>query len=135
MNEIRKVFETKDFVINTNIVKGISSIDITLDEFLLILYFINVSYSLNTEDIKEKLGFDEEKVVNTFSSLLNKKYIEMVVDNKNGEVIERIKLDAFYDRLAFNKKENKTDSDLYGFFERELGRTLSSFEYELKING
>ena len=131
MNEIRKVFETKDFVINTNIVKGISSIDITLDEFLLILYFINVSYSLNTEDIKEKLGFDEEKVVNTFSSLLNKKYIEMVVDNKNGEVIERIKLDAFYDRLAFNKKENKTDSDLYGFFERELGRTLSSFEYEL----
>ena len=131
MKDFRKDFETKDFVINTNIIKNISSLDISLDEFLLILYFINVSSYLNTEDIKEKLGFDEEKAFNTFSSLLNKKYIEMVVNNKNGEVIEQIKLDPFYDRLVFNKKEENHESDIYSIFEKELGRTLSSFEYEL----
>ena len=130
MSELRSVFETKDFIINNNIVKNISNLDISLDEFLLILYFINVSSFLNTEDIKDKLGFDEEKVFNTFSSLLNKKLIEMDVSNKNGEVIEKIKLDPLYDRLAFSTKEEKS-SDIYSVFESELGRTLSSYEYEL----
>ena len=136
MSDLRKDFETKDFVVNSNIIKNISALDINLDEFLLILYFINVSLYLDTEDIKNKLGFNEEKAFNTFSSLLNKKYIEMDVSNKNGEVIEKIKLDPLYDRLVFsvNNENSSTTSDIYGFFERELARTLSSFEYELINN-
>jgi len=130
MSDLRKVFETRDFIINNNIIKNISNLDINLDEFLLILYFLNVSLFLDTEDIKDKLGFEDEKIFNTFSSLLNKKLLEMDVSNKNGEVVEKIKLDPLYDRLAFSvKTENQTD--IYSFFERELGRTLSSFEYEL----
>ena len=131
MSELRSLFENKDFVINSNIIKSISEIDITLDEFLLVLYFINVSCNLDTEDIKDKLGFSEEKAFNTFSSLLNKKYIEMIVTNKNGEVDERISLNPLYDRLVLNKKTESNESDIYALFERELGRTLSSFEYEL----
>ena len=130
MSDLRKVFQTKDFIVNANVIKNISSLDINLDEFLLVLYFINVSSYLNNEDIKDKLGFDDDKIFNTFSSLLNKKFIEMDVSNKNGEVIEKIKLDPVYDRLAFSVKEEK-NTDIYGVFERELGRTLSSFEYEL----
>ena len=130
MSEARKVFETKDFIVNSNIIKNISNLNITLDEFLLLLYFINVSCFLNTDDIKDKLGFDEDKVVSTFSSLLNKKLIEMDVSNKNGEVIEKIKLDVLYDKLALSTKEEKT-TDIYNVFERELGRTLSSYEFEL----
>lgn len=132
MSDLRNIFTSRDFVINSNIVKCISSIDITLEEFLLVLYFINISSLLNTDDIKEKLGFDDEKIFNTFTSLINKKYIEMVVTNNNGEVIEQIKLDPLYDRLAFNKKTENVDSkDIYAMFESELGRTLSSFEYEM----
>lgn len=132
MSDLRKIFETKDFIVNANIIKNINHLDINLDEFLLILYFINISCDLNTEDIKEKLGFDEEKAINTFSSLVNKKYIEMVVTNKNGEVIEQIKLDPFYDRLVLNSDNEKNNqSDIYSLFEREFARPLSSFEYEL----
>ena len=131
MSDLRSLFENKDFVINSNIIKCISEVDITLDEFLLILYFINISCSLDTEDIKNRLGFSEEKAVNTFSSLLNKKYIEMMVSNKNGEVEEKISLNPLYDRLALNKKVESNETDIYALFERELGRTLSSFEYEL----
>ncbi len=132
MSDLRNIFTSRDFVINSNIVKCISSIDITLEEFLLVLYFINISSLLNTDDIKEKLGFDDEKIFNTFTSLINKKYIEMVVTNNNGEVIEQIKLDRLYDRLALNKKTENVDSkDIYAMFESELGRTLSSFEYEM----
>ncbi len=131
MSDLRKIFESKDFVINSNIIKCISNIDITLDEFLLLLYFINVSCYLNTEDIKSKLGFSDEKVFNTFNSLLNKKYIEMQVLHKNSEVIETVKLDPFYDRLALNKETEKDNSDIFAIFESELGRVLSSFEYEM----
>ncbi len=131
MSDLRNIFESKDFVINSNIVKCISEIDITLDEFLLILYFINVSCYLNTEDIQNKLGFSEEKIIKTFSSLLNKKYIEMQVTNKKDEVIEKIVLDPFYDRLALNKKTTNENTDIYALFEKEIGRTLSSFEYEM----
>ena len=131
MNDLRKAFESNDFIINNNVVKCISNLDITLDEFLLILYFTNVSLYLDTNDIKEKLGFDEEKIFNTFSSLLNKKYIEMDVTDKNGEIIEKIKLDPLYDRLVLNKQTESDNTDIYAIFERELGRTLSSFEYEL----
>ena len=131
MSDLRKIFESKDFVINSNIVKSISTIDITLDEFLLVLYFINISCYLDTENIKDKLGFDDEKTYNTFSSLLNKKYIEIEVTNNNSGVLEKVKLEPLYDRLALNKKIETNETDLYSLFERELGRTLSSFEYEL----
>lgn len=131
MSDLRNIFTSKDFLINSNVIKCISNIDITLDEFLLVLYFINVSSYLDTNDIKEKLGFSEDKVFNTFTSLINKKYIEMNVINKNGEVIETINLDPLYDRLALNKKVEEPSSDIYALFEQELGRTLSSFEYEI----
>ena len=131
MSDLRSVFETKDVVINSNIVKCISQLDITLDEFLLILYFINVSSNLDTDDIKKKLGFDDDKAFNTFSSLVNKKYIEMVVTNENGKVNERVNLEPLYDRLALNNKVETNESDIYALFESEFGRTLSSFEYEL----
>ena len=131
MGDLRNSFITKDFVINSNIVKCINKIDITLNEFLLILYFINVSLNLDIEDIKEKLGFDEDTVMETFSSLLEKKYIEVVVKNKKDEVIEQINLDAFYDRLALNKKTEDKSVDIYALFEREFGRILSSYEYDL----
>ncbi len=131
MSDLRNMFTSKDFVVNNNIIKCISNIDITLDEFLLILYFINVSEYLDVNSISKVLGFDEKKAVDTFSSLLNKKYIEMNVINKNGEVIEKVSLDPLYDRLALNKKTESNDVDIYALFEKELGRTLSSFEYEM----
>lgn len=131
MSDLRNIFKSKDFVINSNIIKCIKSLDISLDEFLLILYFINISCELNTEDIKNKLGFDEDTVFNTFNSLINKKYIEMDVKNNNSVIIEMIKLDPFYDRLALNKKTDDNTTDIYSLFEQELGRTLSSFEYEI----
>ena len=134
MKELRNEFLNKDFIINNNIVKTISNIDITVEEFLMVLYFINVSFVLDIDSIKEKLGFDEEKAVEVFSSLMNKKYIEMEVSNVNGNVEERINLDPLLDRLILNKKTEDKSTDIYALFESELGRTLSSFEYDMINN-
>lgn len=135
MKDLRKMFITKDFVINSNVLKSISSLDITLDEFLIILYFINVSLDLDIENMKSKLGLDENRISIAFNNLISKKYIDMNVKNENGKVIESISLNPFYDRLVVNEKEESNASnDIYALYESELGRTLSSFEYEI-ING
>ncbi|MBQ4262816.1 MAG: DnaD domain protein [Bacilli bacterium] len=131
MNDLKAQFKSKDFLVNANVIKNISSLDITLDEFLLFLYFTNISFDLNLEDINEKLGFTDEKTFKTFNSLINKKYIEIKVSKNHGKVEEKIVLDTFYDRLILNKKEEKNNSDIFSLFEKELGRTLSSFEYEI----
>ena len=62
MSDLRNIFTSRDFVINSNIVKCISSIDITLEEFLLVLYFINISSLLNTDDIKDWFNLNREKM-------------------------------------------------------------------------
>lgn len=130
MNDLRESFKTKDFIINHNIIKAISELDISLNEFLLLIYFINVSCNLDMDDIKDKIGLSDEKIFEAFNNLINKKYIEMIVENNNGNVVEKIKLDAFYDRLTLNKKiEN--NNDIFSLYEKELGRVLSSYEYQI----
>ena len=131
MSELRDTFKSKDFIINSNIIKCISSLDINLKEFLLVLYFINVSPVLDSDDIKNKLGLSDEDVVENFSSLLNKKYIELDVSSDNGVVTEKIKLDPLYDRLVMNINTEKNNSDIYSMFENEFGRTLSPMEFEM----
>ncbi len=132
MSELRDAFKSKDFIINSNMIRCISSLDINLKEFLLVLYFINVSPFLDTDDIKDKLGLSEDDIVNNFSSLLNKKYIELDVSNNGGVVTEKIKLDPLYDRLAMNNKmSDKKNDDIYSLFENEFGRALSPIEFEM----
>ena len=62
MSDLRNIFTSRDFVINSNIVKCISSIDITLEEFLLVLYFINISSLLNTDDIKDWFNLNRDRM-------------------------------------------------------------------------
>jgi len=131
MSDLRNEFISKDFIINSNLIKCISDLDLSLDEFLLLLYFINISCNLDMEDIKNKLGMSDNKIFDAFNNLVNKKYIDIKVTNKDGKVLESIELSPFYDRLVLNKKAEDTSSDIFALYERELGRTLSSFEYEM----
>ncbi len=132
MKDLRSEFMKKDFIINSNIVKNISLLDISLNEFLLLLYFINISSYLDMDDIKLKLGLSDEIIFSSFNSLMSKKLIEISVSSSNNKTIEEISLNPFYDKLALNKKiENDNNEDIYALYESELGRTLSSFEYEI----
>lgn len=130
MNDIKKEFLKKDFIINTNIVKTISNLDITIKEFMLLLYFININNSLDLKDIKDKIGLDDEDILNTYSSLLTKKLISVSLVKTNGLSSEVINLDMFYDKLIMNTKTEEVSTDIYSKFESEFGRVLSPIEYE-----
>lgn len=130
MNDIKKEFLKKDFIINTNIVKTISNLDITIKEFMLLLYFININNSLDLKNIKDKIGFNDEDILNTYSSLLTKKLISVSLVKTNGLSSEEINLDMFYDKLIMNTKTEEVSTDIYSKFESEFGRVLSPIEYE-----
>lgn len=130
MNDIKKEFLKKDFIINTNIVKTISNLDITIKEFMLLLYFININNSLDLKNIKDKIGLDDEDILNTYSSLLTKKLISVSLVKTNGLSSEVINLDMFYDKLIMNTKTEEVSIDIYSKFESEFGRVLSPIEYE-----
>lgn len=130
MNNVRASFKTKNFIINENVVKTIKNLDITLKEFLLLLYFINIKALLDLNDIKKVLGFNEEEILNTYTSLITKGLIEVKVFKESGVVSEVISLDMFYDKLVMNTKNEKNNTDIYSKFESEFGRSLSPIEYE-----
>lgn len=130
MNNVRASFKTKNFIINENVVKTIKNLDITLKEFLLLLYFINIKALLDLNDIKKVLGFNEEEILNTYTSLITKVLIEVKVFKDSGVVSEVISLDMFYDKLVMNTKNEENNTDIYSKFESEFGRSLSPIEYE-----
>lgn len=130
MNNVRASFKTKNFIINENVVKTIKNLDITLKEFLLLLYFINIKALLDLNDIKKVLGFNEEEILNTYTSLITKGLIEVKVFKESGVVSEVISLDMFYDKLVMNTKNEENNTDIYSKFESEFGRSLSPIEYE-----
>ena len=130
MNDIKKEFLKKDFIINTNMVKTISNLDITIKEFMLLLYFININNSLDLKNIKDKIGLNDEDILNTYSSLLTKKLISVSLVKTNGLSSEVINLDMFYDKLIMNTKTEEVSTDIYSKFESEFGRVLSPIEYE-----
>ena len=130
MNNVRASFKTKNFIINENVVKTIKNLDITLKEFLLLLYFINIKALLDLNDIKKVLGFNEEEILNTYTSLITKGLIEVKVFKESGVVSEVISLDMFYDKLVMNTRNEENNTDIYSKFESEFGRSLSPIEYE-----
>lgn len=131
MDNIKKMYKEKNFLINTLVLKNVRNLKIDIDELLLLLYFINVEESLNLAKIKEYINFTDEEILNVYSNLLAKGLIEVKTFKNNGIFSEKISLDVFYDKLILGAKEDvKTNEDIYSKFENEFGRSLSPMEYE-----
>lgn len=140
MQDLKESLQNKIFVVNPGIIKNITKLDINLEEFILLLYFINVKNKLDLESITKYTNFDNGKTLELFTSLMSKGFIELktieIAPNKRDEEID---LDVFYDKLILSdntqeeqKKENieKSSSSICELFESEFGRTLSPIEYE-----
>ena len=111
----KELFKEKSFQINPNVLKNIKKQNLSLNEFLLILYFINIEPSLNLEEIKKYLNFTNEEILNIYSDLLTKGMIEIQVIKENGALTEKISLEMFYDKLILNKpKEDRSEERRVG---------------------
>ena len=136
---LKKVLTSKNLVVNNYIISiGIEN-NLSLNEFLVLVYLDNkFSNIFDLELMSKQLGLDLAKTMEAFNSLMMKGFVALdSVKDNDGRLNEVIILDGIYDSIVLNvsessKEENK--EDIFRIFERELGRTISPMELEI-ING
>ena len=137
MKEIlKKVLTSKNFVVNNYIISiGINN-NLTLNEFLVLVYLDNkFSNIFDIELMSKQLGLDLPNTMEAFNSLMMKGFVALdSVKDNDGRLNEVIILDGIYDNIVLNigeeaKEESK--EDIFRTFERELGRTISPMELEI----
>ncbi|MDO5569169.1 MAG: DnaD domain protein [bacterium] len=141
-NDILKILCGKNYVVNDSIIRNYHKLNITADELILLIYFINYSDKIvyNIETFINDLELDKLKIMELINNLHEKKIIDIKVESTTGKKMEEyIVLDAFYNKLIGlfleeNSEDNTNDSSIYDLFEQEVGRALSPMEYEI-ING
>ena len=129
-------FKCPKYVTNSLFIKKALELNLSLEEFLMLVYFDNdyTSY-LNMEELSKNIGLSSEKAYEVFTNMLTKKIIDVkTAKDIEGRLIERVSLDNFYtmimeDEQKVLKEEKKTD--IYAEFETEFARTITSMEYEI----
>lgn len=128
--------ENKRFVVDTQFIKNASNNNLSLNEFVLLIYFDNGTDSIvSVKNICKFTKLKEKDVMLALSSLIEKKLVSIAVSkNEKNKITEIISLDGFYKKI---KEETKTEEikkssgDIFSKFESEFGRTLSQNDYQI----
>jgi len=123
-----ELLKTEIYSIPSILVKYYRELDLSEKELIFILYIINGNYEFNINKITEELPFDNMEVMTLIGDLTEKNAISLTIENKK----ELFSVDELYNKLCLLVMDNsEKKSDIYSLIEREFGRTLSAFEYEL----
>lgn len=138
-DQVMKLLIAKKLVVSGEIIKVAINSNLSLDEFLVLIYFDNsFNNNFDIELVSKVLGLDVNKAMEAFNSLMVKGLVSLEsvkdIENRLNEVV---KLDGTY-RLIMDSSIEESKSivkeDIFRTFEKELGRTMSPMELEL-ING
>lgn len=138
-DQVMKLLTAKKLVVSGEIIKVAINSNLSLDEFLVLIYFDNsFNNNFDIELVSKVLGLDINKAMEAFNSLMVKGLVSLEsvkdIENRLNEVV---KLDGTY-RLIMDSSIEESKSivkeDIFRTFEKELGRTMSPMELEL-ING
>ena len=134
-NFLESLIKGKDYVIKKEFFPLIFEYKLTLEECLMLIYFMNQdSPTFDVELINKITYISVNKILDSFTSLTNKGLINIDVI-KNGNVVsEVVNLDAIYKTMVNNiNKSNKVvvNNNIFEKFEKEFSRSLSPMEYEI----
>lgn len=128
--------DNKKLVAESIFIKEALKLNLSLNEFLLLLYFDN-SYDLvfDIKVVAKTLNMKEEDVLNAYGSLMAKRIISVKAEKDGfGKIRESVSLDNFYNEIKSDyktKEKEETKTDIYEIFEKEFGRTLSNTDFEI----
>lgn len=130
------LMKEKNFVFPSYTFSTIKKLNLTCNEFLLLIYFWNFPNSaFDIANIAQEIKLGEEEIMVAFNSLLGKKVISLdSFKDGNGKRTEVVNLDYFYALVEENlvrKEKEEEKKDIYTVFESEFGRPISSMEYEI----
>src|SRR5574344_155563 len=126
----------KDYSFKRLLFKIVKDYSLSIDELLLLIYFLNQDQpSLNVKEIAKITFLDEKAILGSFTSLTSKGLIAInVVKREDGKVNEVIDLSNIYKAMVsdINITAKKVNAEnIFSIFEKEFGRTLSPIEFEI----
>ncbi len=134
--EVRKMFkDNKKLVTETLFIKQALKQKLSLNEFLLLLYFDNSFDSIfDINVISKTLNMSSNDILEAYGNLINKKIIKVKAEKDVfGKVIEKVSLDSFYNDMKEDTKElenQDSKANIFSVFEHDFGRTLGPMDYE-----
>ncbi len=136
MLDYKNILNVKHYVVSEVIIKELLKFSLTLNEFLLVIYFYNEDNKVfDIVEIKKRLGLEEKDILEAFNNLTVKKLINIVVSkDEGGKITETISLDGLFANLTNTLKEDNKDqqkSNVFDIFEQEFNRSLTPIEYEI----
>ena len=137
-SKFNKVIQDGNIVIPLYILKYFKKLNITMDEFIFLMYLYNKQDNLdfNPEKISLDLNIDIMEVMGYVAVLTDKGYLKLEVKKTENNILEEvIDLSSFYERISMllinNDKEEKEDNSILFYIEKELGRPMSSIEIKI----
>ena len=132
---ITDLLKEKKYIVGKHLISKALELKLSMDEFLLLLYFENADTSVFDIDlIKKNMGSNEEMIMDAFNKLMSKKLISFETGkDSEGRIYDGISLNNFYDLINTEYSEAKKSQDadnIFTSFEQEFARTLSPSEYE-----
>ena len=129
------ILKSTNFTYNNLFINKIADYDLSLSEFLLLNYFINYNIEeLSIDEISKHLSLSNEKILEAYNGLINKKIVKITTKEKNGIIFESISLDDFYDRIDQSiKAETKSISseEIIKTFEECSKQKVTDIEREV----
>ena len=137
--QIYKLLNNKKLVVNSFIIRVAKEKKLSLDEFLVLVYFDNsFSNKFDVELVSETIGLDTNETLEAFNSLMLKGLVSLEsVKDLDNRLNEEVSLSGLYSLIveeAVSTQKEESKEDIFKTFEKELGRTISPMELEL-ING
>ena len=137
-SKFNKVIQDGNIVIPLYILKYFKKLNITMDEFIFLMYLYNKQDNLdfNPEKISLDLNIDIMEVMCYISTLTDKGYLNLQVKKTDNNLLEEvIDLSSFYEKISIlliNNEEIETNNKgILSFVEKELARPISSLEIQM----
>ena len=128
--------DNKKFIIETLFLIFSLKHNLTLKEFIVLMYFDNdYDLTFDIKKISKATCLSENDTLIAFNSLLTKKLIKLnQIKNEGGKVIDKVSLENFYNNLKETidlEKEEKNENSIFFKFQEKFGKGLSGMDYEI----
>lgn len=129
------LIKEKDYTFKKLLFKLIKDFDLSLEELLLLVYFINQDKPVfDIKRISLITYLSSNEIMSAFSSLTGKGLVSIKTSKEDGKITEVIDITNTYRAMVsdinINIKKQAT-TNIYTIFEKEFGRPLSPVEYEI----
>lgn len=129
------LIKEKDYTFKKLLFKLIKDFDLSLEELLLLVYFINQDKPVfDIKRISLITYLSSNEIMTAFSSLTGKGLVSIKTSKEDGKITEVIDITNTYRAMVSDININikkQTTTNIYTIFEKEFGRPLSPVEYEI----